>query len=123
MIRRPPRSTRTDTLFPYTTLFRSQAAHGPVDARVRMRAVGVGEALGLIADRIGHAGRAEDAVADEALPALPADRRDQFAGNHVEDLVVGIAAAEAGGRLAVAQRAHHLRAAAAGARPGPQGPP
>src|SRR3546814_13769450 len=27
MIRRPPRSTRTDTLFPYTTLFRSLAAH------------------------------------------------------------------------------------------------
>src|SRR3546814_19206205 len=26
MIRRPPRSTRTDTLFPYTTLFRSQIA-------------------------------------------------------------------------------------------------
>src|SRR3546814_20587662 len=26
MIRRPPRSTRTDTLFPYTTLFRSHAA-------------------------------------------------------------------------------------------------
>src|SRR3546814_13723349 len=26
MIRRPPRSTRTDTLFPYTTLFRSFAA-------------------------------------------------------------------------------------------------
>src|SRR3546814_10723487 len=29
MIRRPPRSTRTDTLFPYTTLFRS-ARFGPV---------------------------------------------------------------------------------------------
>src|SRR3546814_15267798 len=28
MIRRPPRSTRTDTLFPYTTLFR---AHGDVN--------------------------------------------------------------------------------------------
>src|SRR3546814_11028982 len=27
MIRRPPRSTRTDTLFPYTTLFRSQATY------------------------------------------------------------------------------------------------
>src|SRR3546814_19014967 len=27
MIRRPPRSTRTDTLFPYTTLFRSQGEH------------------------------------------------------------------------------------------------
>src|SRR3546814_9153865 len=28
MIRRPPRSTRTDTLFPYTTLFRSATQHG-----------------------------------------------------------------------------------------------
>src|SRR3546814_8392214 len=32
MIRRPPRSTRTDTLFPYTTLFRSVAEmHGIFD--------------------------------------------------------------------------------------------
>src|SRR3546814_10556067 len=30
MIRRPPRSTRTDTLFPYTTLFRSGLAARPV---------------------------------------------------------------------------------------------
>src|SRR3546814_7921828 len=29
MIRRPPRSTRTDTLFPYTTLFRSRHGKGP----------------------------------------------------------------------------------------------
>src|SRR3546814_5396119 len=29
MIRRPPRSTRTDTLFPYTTLFRSVLPAGP----------------------------------------------------------------------------------------------
>src|SRR3546814_3815542 len=28
MIRRPPRSTRTDTLFPYTTLFRSRCKRG-----------------------------------------------------------------------------------------------
>src|SRR3546814_3049370 len=28
MIRRPPRSTRTDTLFPYTTLFRSKGVRG-----------------------------------------------------------------------------------------------
>src|SRR3546814_21008478 len=38
MIRRPPRSTRTDTLFPYTTLFRSRATQAArachaVDAR------------------------------------------------------------------------------------------
>src|SRR3546814_2372923 len=30
MIRRPPRSTRTDTLFPYTTLFRSRARPSPI---------------------------------------------------------------------------------------------
>src|SRR3546814_2547714 len=30
MIRRPPRSTRTDTLFPYTTLFRAEAGARPV---------------------------------------------------------------------------------------------
>src|SRR3546814_16031639 len=30
MIRRPPRSTRTDTLFPYTTLFRSSIATLPL---------------------------------------------------------------------------------------------
>src|SRR3546814_17791905 len=36
MIRRPPRATRTDTLFPYTTLFRSdqdQSCHGPDSTR------------------------------------------------------------------------------------------
>src|SRR3546814_2349194 len=35
MIRRPPRSTRTDTLFPYTTLFRSAAANGQERRRRR----------------------------------------------------------------------------------------
>src|SRR3546814_19222194 len=33
MIRRPPRSTRTDTLFPYTTLFRSDTIRGYIAAR------------------------------------------------------------------------------------------
>src|SRR3546814_539110 len=32
MRRRPPRSTRTDTLFPYTTLFRSKVSLLPLDA-------------------------------------------------------------------------------------------
>src|SRR3546814_7767057 len=40
MIRRPPRSTRTDTLFPYTTLFRSTAA-GYHDFIARFRGHGV----------------------------------------------------------------------------------
>src|SRR3546814_3880776 len=33
MIRRPPRSTRTDTLFPYTTLFRSKSLHAAQELR------------------------------------------------------------------------------------------
>src|SRR3546814_3040834 len=46
MIRRPPRSTRTDTLFPYTTLFRSSCKRrgwfddkrlSPPHARLRLR--------------------------------------------------------------------------------------
>src|SRR3546814_5204438 len=40
MIRRPPRSTRTDTLFPYTTLFRSRQEcdrrHGPPHRRPQL---------------------------------------------------------------------------------------
>src|SRR3546814_1738875 len=43
MIRRPPRSTRTDTLFPYTTLFRS-----PPDSGV----AGVADAPKLLAHRL-----------------------------------------------------------------------
>src|SRR3546814_11840998 len=38
MIRRPPRSTRTDTLFPYTTLFRSAQVFGARYARHTMKA-------------------------------------------------------------------------------------
>src|SRR3546814_16581187 len=65
MLRRPPRSTRTDTLFPYTTLFRSvdlpRAVEGDVDIilsqRVHLHALGahaVGAAVirldGFVAD-------------------------------------------------------------------------
>src|SRR3546814_19160354 len=39
MIRRPPRSTRTDTLFPYTTLFRSHQRALPPPERARFAAV------------------------------------------------------------------------------------
>src|SRR3546814_7989806 len=42
MIRRPPRSTRTDTLFPYTTLFRSQQDE---DDAGQQQDEGVGRAL------------------------------------------------------------------------------
>src|SRR3546814_17497148 len=39
MIRRPPRSTRTDTLCPYTTLFRSKALFTPTE-RLTVRLIG-----------------------------------------------------------------------------------
>src|SRR3546814_19889169 len=44
MIRRPPRSTRTDTLFPYTTLFRSPPQLRQI-YRARYRAGLLGPAL------------------------------------------------------------------------------
>src|SRR3546814_14132613 len=50
MIRRPPRSTRIDTLFPYTTLFRS-----PVHPADHHRKLGHGEVSG--PDRHPHADR------------------------------------------------------------------
>src|SRR3546814_12340289 len=37
MLRRPPRSTRTDTLFPYTTLFRSLARESDTDKGITDR--------------------------------------------------------------------------------------
>src|SRR3546814_11023778 len=41
MIRRPPRSTRTDTLFPYTTLFRSSIGLVPHILTVETTDIGV----------------------------------------------------------------------------------
>src|SRR3546814_14853584 len=55
MIRRPPRSTRTDTLFPYTTLFRSIQA-GP--AFRRRDGIGFGGARPPVAIRSDRSGGA-----------------------------------------------------------------
>src|SRR3546814_1300603 len=57
MIRRPPRSTRTDTLFPYTTLFRSWKI-GSCKRRSRRREKNPGEpAAGANARSDGNADR------------------------------------------------------------------
>src|SRR3546814_4228719 len=71
MIRRPPRSTRTDTLFPYTTLFRSlvaslrrigltvengfRYAHLPPDERAAIER-GVADGLAIIREKTRHLG-------------------------------------------------------------------
>src|SRR3546814_11563216 len=49
MIRRPPRSTRTDTLFPYTTLFRSAGAAAAARRRLAGAAHGI-EAVRALGD-------------------------------------------------------------------------
>src|SRR3546814_7630986 len=80
MIRRPPRSTRTDTLFPYTTLFRSRG--------FEQRGIDDAALAGLVpardggqdADRTPHAGAHvdhRDAAADRRLVALAGDAHDR----------------------------------------------
>src|SRR3546814_2125914 len=59
MIRRPPRSTRTDTLFPYTTLFRSALeVQGEQPCRPAGEIVAAAEANGIPA--MSPAGRSEE---------------------------------------------------------------
>src|SRR3546814_17120921 len=75
MIRRPPRSTRTDTRFPYTTLFRSQSGGARrLLRRVAGRDGGAGRRVRL--RQVGH--RAVGAAAP-ALSGSPARRRLQRA--------------------------------------------
>src|SRR6056297_2431843 len=56
MIRRPPRSTRTDTLFPYTTLFRSpDAGLEPQHVALDVRSVAFGTRLEIARREVGLA--------------------------------------------------------------------
>ena len=66
---------------------------------------------GDIGERVGHAERREDALADEIVPTLAGDRGNQLAGRDVEQVVVGIGAAETGGGLDEAQALDDLVAA------------
>src|SRR3546814_6701545 len=75
MIRRPPRSTRTDTLFPYTTLFRSRELEA---------AAGLGLAVFLALD--------DAAVAGEEAGALDGGtQRRLVAGQRLADAVLDCA--------------------------------
>src|SRR3546814_17905980 len=71
MILHPPRSTRTDTLFPYTTLFRSSGPEDRQWRRLRRQSSGDGTSATarpvLLYLHVRHAGPAEG-VAHAALP-------------------------------------------------------
>src|SRR3546814_2838215 len=80
MIRRPPRSTRTDTLFPYTTLFRSADA---------LRFVGIDRTAGQ--DHVERAALADDprqadgaAVDERHAPAAAIDAEYRAGGGDAE---------------------------------------
>src|SRR3546814_15677410 len=66
MIRRPPRSTRPDTLFPYTTLFRSSRVYTRRTGRAAVRAARFHQDLrdGVGGDPIGDLGADPDGSAD-----------------------------------------------------------
>src|SRR3546814_4278125 len=91
MIRRPPRSTRTDTLFPYTTLFRSR----PALCRAQRRGAGRRPARHLCAARPARrsrfdAGRgdrgAERGVAGAIIPLFVTLERGTRSEEHTSEL-------------------------------------
>src|SRR3546814_15370936 len=91
MIRRPPRSTRTDTLCPYTTLFRSRifwfsiTLHSPAGACVPGR---TGNALPILLQDLGDDAGTDGASAfadGEAQALVHRDRLDQV--HHHRDVV------------------------------------
>src|SRR3546814_10249266 len=83
MIRRPPRSTRTDTLFPSTTLFRSPAAAIAAD--------GVSTPNGVVsinrsADACTAASTALDVEAGDAVNGVPSSSSSGRSEEHTSEL-------------------------------------
>src|SRR3546814_14428223 len=75
MIRRPPRSTRTDTLFPYTTLFRSAApAAGQPASSEAFAVLRHARRIWAVAAIHAELGRLRDAHQELAARLLPGDR-------------------------------------------------
>src|SRR3546814_1246359 len=83
MIRRPPRSTRTDTLFPYTTLFRSQP-----DRIIALARADIGDRhAGLNPGQLDHLLELSGAVAGVLVRvARRDDRRDRRSEEHTSEL-------------------------------------
>src|SRR3546814_1400108 len=99
MIRRPPRSTRTDTLFPYTTLFRSSAqgradrggrrdrARGERGLRGVAREFRAGAGSGRGAAFAHHLANAWDELADLAARAVSRSPRSEEHTSELQSLM------------------------------------
>src|SRR3546814_20946643 len=74
MIRRPPRSTRTDTLFPYTTLFRSDQHQGAAEPD-GVAGDAVSEAEPAV-EQEGHGGQSSRKWRDPAQNRSPAQSQE-----------------------------------------------
>src|SRR3546814_10835279 len=72
MIRRPPRSTRTDTLFPYTTLFRSEVVVGQRQQLLADEAAVLQVKGAHAADLVGRRGGLDAALGDQRVPGRQA---------------------------------------------------
>src|SRR3546814_19642126 len=100
MIQRPPRSTRTDTLYPYTTLFRSREAHGPalgVDHTSHVGALALEVLQGIVEHVIGTDRRegTDPLVVDDPLTPLGIRLQDVLDVEIADQIVVGAADREA----------------------------
>src|SRR3546814_7237037 len=85
MIRRPPRSTRTDTLFPYTTLFRSGCSRKVCHCRPRDRCR-CGAGRGYVPDARESAKNQSRAVGGEA-PTPDQVRRSEEHTSELQSLM------------------------------------
>src|SRR3546814_6610216 len=95
MIRRPPRSTRTDTLFPYTTLVRSHAVDALQHGRVFL-VQQFGQVAAVVEDHVGVPWLAilEDGLLQAPLVlllgfAFPGENRDAGSSDSGGGLVLG----------------------------------
>src|SRR3546814_7424556 len=70
MIRRPPRSTRTDTLFPYTTLFRSTREHAFGNVFKHADRVGSVERQAAVDDMLAERAEQFDRLREDAADAV-----------------------------------------------------
>src|SRR3546814_15030768 len=110
MIRPPPRSTRTDTLFPYTTLFRSAAALHSVHRTTVWETHGMGDILGYARvstgdqDVAGQTMRLEEAGAIKVFTDVMSGKRMERHG-----LAALIASARKGDKPAVVRLARLWR--------------